>query len=338
MNAIVDPAGPELCVLPTNPVPEGARAGWFVTSDNVRLRYATFAKGSGPQRGTVCLVQGRTEFIEKYFETIADFQSRGFAVATFDWRGQGGSQRLIGNKKLGYVERFEDYWVDLQSFHREILLPDCPPPFYLVGHSMGGLVSLFAGTKDRMMFDRMLVSAPMVALDRQPLSMGGMAQVGDVLNFFGLGQAPVGRREDRSLTEASFPDQRRDLRPAALHAHGRHLSCPPRPRDRLAHRALVRGRVPRDGGSGDRPLPRRHQDSGPDAGSGARHRGFVGCDRASRPPHADGQARRDRRAPSTSSSWKTTSFAPRSSPPSTRSSPSSRHRGRWQPRAAVTTS
>jgi lysophospholipase len=205
MNAIVDPEGPDLCVLPTNPVPEGARAGWFMTSDKMKLRYATFAKGSGPQRGTVCLVQGRTEFIEKYFETVADFQSRGFAVATFDWRGQGGSQRLIGNRKLGYVERFEDYWVDLQSFHREILLPDCPPPFYLVGHSMGGLVSLFAGTKDRMMFDRMLVSSPMLALDRQPFSMGGMASVCDVLSFFGLGQAPVGRREDRSPTEASFP-------------------------------------------------------------------------------------------------------------------------------------
>src|SRR5688572_24478087 len=132
MAAQVDPAAPELCVLPTNPVPEGARVGWFTTSDNIRIRYATFSRGSGPQRGTVCLVQGRTEFIEKYFETIADFQSRGFAVATFDWRGQGGSQRLIGNEKLGYVERFEDYWTDLQSFHREILLPDCPPPFYLV--------------------------------------------------------------------------------------------------------------------------------------------------------------------------------------------------------------
>ena len=29
MTAIVDPEGPELCVLPTNPIPEGARAGWF---------------------------------------------------------------------------------------------------------------------------------------------------------------------------------------------------------------------------------------------------------------------------------------------------------------------
>src|ERR1700710_2495060 len=94
MSAIVDAAGPELCVLPTNPAPEGTHAGWFTTIDNMRLRYARWPKTAGAQKGTVCLVQGRTEFIEKYFETVADFQARGFAVATFDWRGQGGSQRL----------------------------------------------------------------------------------------------------------------------------------------------------------------------------------------------------------------------------------------------------
>ena len=53
MNAIVDPAGPQLAVVPSNPVPEGARVGYFTTSDKVRLRYATFPKGPGAPRGTV---------------------------------------------------------------------------------------------------------------------------------------------------------------------------------------------------------------------------------------------------------------------------------------------
>jgi lysophospholipase len=150
-------------------------------------------------------VQGRTEFIEKYFETIGDFQRRGFAVATFDWRGQGGSDRLIGNHKLGYVDTFDDYWTDLKSFHAEILLPDCPPPFYLVGHSMGGLVSLFAGTRDRLMFDRMFLSSPMIALDRQPFSMAGMARLAETLSFFGLGRMPIGRKEDKPSSAARFP-------------------------------------------------------------------------------------------------------------------------------------
>jgi len=224
MNAVVDPGGPHLVNLPSNPVPEGARAGFFVTSDKVRLRYCVWPRTGELHRGTVCLVQGRTEFIEKYFETVADLRARGFAVATFDWRGQGGSARLIANKRLGYVDRFEDYVCDLVSFHREILLPDCPPPFYLVGHSMGGLVSLFAGLEDRLMFDRIFLSAPMLALERQPLSMGAMGRIAEALSFLGLGQVPVGRRADLPPGERSFEgnpltsDKARYLRTAEVHA------------------------------------------------------------------------------------------------------------------------
>jgi lysophospholipase len=206
VNAQVDPNGPKLVSIASNPVPEGARPGYFMTSDRVRLRYCLWPKSAGPQRGTVCLVQGRTEYIEKYFETIEDFRRRGFAVATFDWRGQGGSDRLIGNKMLGYVDRFEDYYTDLRCFHAEILLPDCPPPFYLVGHSMGGLVSLHAGTRDRMMFDRMFLSTPMVGLAGMEESLRRWAVVAEVASFLGLGQVPLARRGDRRPDEARFPD------------------------------------------------------------------------------------------------------------------------------------
>jgi len=206
VTAKVDPNGPKLAVIPSNPVPEGVRVGFMTTSDRVRLRYAIWPKSAGPHRGTVCLVQGRTEYIEKYFETVADFQARGFAVATFDWRGQGGSDRLVGNRTVGYVDRFEDFWTDLRCFHAEILLPDCPPPFYLVGHSMGGLASLYAATQDRMMFDRMFLSAPMVSLHGMEDSLGTMGLVAETLSFLGLGPVPFKRRGDRRPDEAGFPD------------------------------------------------------------------------------------------------------------------------------------
>lgn len=206
MNAIVDPEGPKLAIIPSNPIPEGVRAGYITTPDKVRLRYTTFPKTAGAAKGTICLVQGRTEYIEKYFETIADFQKRGFAVATFDWRGQGGSDRLLRNRRLGHVKRFDDYWEDLRAFHSSILLPDCPAPFYLVGHSMGGLVSLIAGARDRMMFDRIFLSAPMIGIDGTPLSVGGMATLGRVLTGIGLGELPLGRGADELPSERGFID------------------------------------------------------------------------------------------------------------------------------------
>lgn len=204
MTAKVDPSGPKLALVTSNPVPQGVRLGYVTTPDRVRLRYAIWPKSAGPHRGTVCLVQGRTEYIEKYFETVADFQARGFAVATFDWRGQGGSDRLIRNRSVGYVDRFDDYWTDLKTFHAEILLPDCPPPYYLVGHSMGGLASLLANTRDRMLFDRMFLSAPMVSLHGMEHAIAGWGAFAEALSFCGLGSVPLKRRGDRRPVEAGF--------------------------------------------------------------------------------------------------------------------------------------
>jgi lysophospholipase len=206
VNAQVDPNGPKLISIASNPVPEGARVGYLSTSDKVRLRYALWPKSKGTPKGTVCLVQGRTEYIEKYFETIEDFRQRGFAVATFDWRGQGGSDRLIGDKHLGYVDRFDDYWTDLRCFHADVLLPDCPLPFYLVGHSMGGLASLYAATRDRMMFDRVFLSAPMVGLHGMEESLSRMALFAETLSFLGLGRLPMSRKGDRRPDEAMYED------------------------------------------------------------------------------------------------------------------------------------
>jgi lysophospholipase len=205
MNAITDlQPSATLVDVPSNPVPQGAVAGVFETPDGVKLRYATFPKGGGAARGTICLVQGRTEFIEKYFETISDLQSRGFAVATFDWRGQGGSQRLVANPQLGYVDTFDDYWVDLKAFHGNVLLPDCPPPYYLVGNSMGGLVCLMAAARDRLMFERIFLTAPMLALHRQPFSLAGMASLAEALSFLGLGQMAAGGPAHRPPSEERF--------------------------------------------------------------------------------------------------------------------------------------
>ncbi|MBU1175942.1 MAG: alpha/beta hydrolase [Alphaproteobacteria bacterium] len=205
MNEDSASSGSILCETPANPIPDGARAGFFLTSDKVKLRYAIWPKSAGAMKGTICLVQGRAEPMEKYFETIGDFRKRGFCVAIFDWRGQGGSQRLVKSQHLGYVDTFEDYWTDLKSFHADILLPDCPPPFYLVGHSMGGLVALMAAVRDRLMFERLFLTAPMLAIPGQPLSMSGMAVAAEALSFAGFGQFAIGRAGDGPPSETRFP-------------------------------------------------------------------------------------------------------------------------------------
>lgn len=152
----------ELVGIARNPVPSGAIPGSFIARDGVTIRYALWPRTADQARGTVCLFGGRAEFIEKYFETISDLRRRGFAVATMDWRGQGGSERLLKNPHKGHVEDFAHFDRDLGQFMSEIVLPDCPAPFYGMAHSMGGHILLRSAITKVCWFDRIILSAPMI--------------------------------------------------------------------------------------------------------------------------------------------------------------------------------
>jgi lysophospholipase len=153
----------KLVSIPANPVPDNFVAGALKTSDGVTLRFARWQPPAG-RKGTVCILQGRGEWIEKYFETVRDLRSRGFAVAALDWRGQGLSDRALSDRHKGYVRDFSEYDRDLETFMREIVLPDCPPPLFAMGHSTGATVLIRAAHQGRRWFDRMVLTAPLIDL------------------------------------------------------------------------------------------------------------------------------------------------------------------------------
>ena len=175
--------------IPANPVPEGAVSGTIKTRDGVEIRYARWPPPPG-RKGTVCLFQGRAEFIEKYFETVRDLRERGFAVATIDWRRQGWSERALRNSRKGYVRRFSDYQIDLESFVNDVVLPDCPPPHFALAHSMGATVLLRAAYHGLRWFDRMVLLAPMIGLPGGRGSRTTRAVV-RTMRYLGLGSQYV---------------------------------------------------------------------------------------------------------------------------------------------------
>ncbi len=130
-----------LVSIPANPAPENVVSGTIKTPDGAELRFARWAPPAG-RKGTVCVFTGRSEQIEKYFETVRDLRDRGFAVAMIDWRGQGHSSRRLRDPRKGYVRDFSDYEVDVDTFVQQVVLPDCPPPHFALAHSMGGAVLL----------------------------------------------------------------------------------------------------------------------------------------------------------------------------------------------------
>src|SRR4030081_2244166 len=178
-----------LVSIPANPTPEGAVTGMLKTRDGMALRFARWPPPPG-RKGTVCLFQGRAEFIEKYFETVRDLRARGFAVATLDWRGQGGSARALRNRRKGYVQSFSQYQIDLESFIHEVVLPDCPPPVFALAHSMGATVLLRAAYAGHRWFDRMVLLSPMIALPGMRRSVASRYLV-RTMRLMGLGSLYV---------------------------------------------------------------------------------------------------------------------------------------------------
>ncbi|CFX29174.1 Alpha/beta hydrolase [Candidatus Filomicrobium marinum] len=152
-----------------NPVPSGPVVGAFRGYDGQPLRFARWDATQGPRRGTVCLFHGRSEFIEKYFETVADLRRRGFAVATFDWRGQGASYRSLDNFRKGHINDFSEYERDVLRFMKDVVLPDCPPPYIALAHSMGGNVMMRMASMQGSWFERMVLAAPMIAISEEEL-------------------------------------------------------------------------------------------------------------------------------------------------------------------------
>jgi lysophospholipase len=156
-----------LVSLPDNPPPQGAEALVYEGRSGLKLRmmYAPEPRGGMKTRGTVLVCPGRTEFIEKYFEVARDLQGRGFAVAVFDWPGQGLSARMHSNSVAGHVRHFGVY-VDALARGAEVLANKlkAPKPFLILAHSMGGAIALETLRQKKVTVRAAAFSAPMWGL------------------------------------------------------------------------------------------------------------------------------------------------------------------------------
>ncbi len=136
---------------------------FYLERDGVRLRVLRAAKPSVPARGTVIISPGRTEFVEKYFETAEEFINRRFTVIVIDHRGQGLSSRLLDDPLKSYIRRFQDYADDL-GFIIDELGANLPKPHILLAHSMGGCIALQSVISGTSKPAAVICSAPMLGL------------------------------------------------------------------------------------------------------------------------------------------------------------------------------
>lgn len=162
------------------------------TDDGYKIRFALFKSTNKPNNGTIILLHGRNEAIEKYLETIGQLLERGFDVVTFDWRGQGGSSRFFSDHRRGHIDTYEQYSADLELVFKNVVLPECRAPFYIVAHSTGSLVALYTAPRLNNRIRRMLLGSPFLGVGDETLGESQVIFLSNIFTFFGLGAMHMG--------------------------------------------------------------------------------------------------------------------------------------------------
>ncbi|MBW2288635.1 MAG: alpha/beta hydrolase [Deltaproteobacteria bacterium] len=186
-----------------DPVPHGAEVDRITAADGTVLRVARWLP-SGGTRGTVVILNGRTEFVEKYFEVIGDLLRRHYAVATLDWRGQGLSDRPLRNRHKGHVRDFGLYVSDLRRMFTHFVEPTCPRPYRALSHSLGGCIALHYLALHPDSFASAIFSAPMWGIGRGVGISAPLRTLVGLLDGLGLGGRYLPGRRDYGDSDRAF--------------------------------------------------------------------------------------------------------------------------------------
>jgi lysophospholipase len=113
---------------------------------------------------------------------------------------------MLRNPSKGYVRSFADYDQDLAHFMKEIVLPDCQPPFIALAHSMGGNILLRNASLPGSWFSRMVLSAPMIDIARERLGAPRAVSraYAEILGGLGLGSLYVRNGQGQPLELGPF--------------------------------------------------------------------------------------------------------------------------------------
>jgi lysophospholipase len=203
------------------------RTRYIETRDGARLRAAVWDEAPATPRGLCVVLGGQTEFLEKYEEVAGELAARAFLVATFDWRGQGGSDHLLPDPLKVHIRDFAQYDEDLRAFLDQVAAPLAPGPPLALAHSMGGHVLT------RLLHDRpgaiaaAVLSAPMMRAQTRGYPPLLARLVCRAQNLAGQGSAWVWGMAGRDPLTLAFEDNlvtsdrgRFDRNRTVLAAHG----------------------------------------------------------------------------------------------------------------------
>lgn len=143
-------------------------------------------------RGTVVFVHGFCEFFGKYHELFWEYFTNGFNVFFVELRGHGLSERKVKNHELVYVESFKEYEEDVIALIQTLAEPKSPArPRILFAHSMGGCVGACLLEDCPSLFDKAVLSSPMLEMRFGNFNDREVKVINDVSKAVGLRKTPT---------------------------------------------------------------------------------------------------------------------------------------------------
>jgi len=158
--------------------PDGSSISFWTAPDGWQLRRFDWPSDAAVPRGSILFQGGRGDIFEKYLEAFHHWHDEGWAITSFDWRGQGGSGRLTDDPHVGDIDRFGTYLADYGAFWREWVAAT-PGPHVAMGHSMGGHLVCRALAKVLAEPDAAVLIAPMMGL-HAPISAGFGERIAEI--------------------------------------------------------------------------------------------------------------------------------------------------------------
>ncbi len=136
--------------------------GTFTTADGSSHFYQ-YWQPPGDARAVIIVVHGAGEHSGRYERLATYCVDHGYAVAALDHRGHGKSE---GTRV--HVQRFDDYLDSLEVFHRQVVRDWPNLPLFLLGHSLGGLISSRYLLQHQSGFAGCVLSGPAIMTEIEP--------------------------------------------------------------------------------------------------------------------------------------------------------------------------
>lgn len=186
-------------------IPSNATESMFTLKDGWLLRNITWpSKNINDEsfKGSLLFLPGRGDHYEKYLETLSELEAAGLNICAFDWRGQGGSGRMLDDPTIGHIEDFAIWIDDLAQIYAHWKASN-PAPHFIMSHSMGGHLIMRALAEKVINPDAVILSAPMFGLMADPVPFFIRYNVVKLLNKIGLSEKHAWKVSEKPFSPES---------------------------------------------------------------------------------------------------------------------------------------